>query len=40
MYLYMYFNILEKIKSKIREMNRYTIIDKLIVKLNEKRIYM
>lgn len=30
----------EKIKSKIREMNRYTIIDKLIVKVNEKRIYM
>ncbi|MFH5849919.1 protease Lon-related BREX system protein BrxL [Clostridium perfringens] len=27
----------EKIKSKIREMTRYTVIDKLIVKLNEKR---
>ncbi len=27
----------EKIKSKIREMTRYTIIDKLTVKLNEKR---
>lgn len=27
----------EKIKSKIREMTRYTVIDKLTVKLNEKR---
>lgn len=27
----------EKIKSKIREMSRYTVIDKLTVKLNEKR---
>jgi ATP-dependent Lon protease len=27
----------EKIKSKIREMTRYTVIDKLNVKLNEKR---
>lgn len=27
----------EKIKSKIREMTRYTIIDRLTVKLNEKR---
>ncbi|WP_286910853.1 protease Lon-related BREX system protein BrxL [Clostridium sp. UBA1652] len=27
----------EKIKSKIREMSRYTVIDKLTVKLNEKK---
>jgi ATP-dependent Lon protease len=27
----------EKIKSKIREMTRYTVIDKITVKLNEKR---
>lgn len=27
----------EKIKSKIREQGRYTVIDKLTVKLNEKR---
>ena len=27
----------EKIKSKIREMTRYTVIDKLTVKLNEKK---
>lgn len=30
----------EMIKSKIREMGRFTVIDKLTVKLNEKKTYM
>ena len=30
----------EKVKSKIRELGQYTVIDKLTVKLNAKKIYM
>lgn len=30
----------EKIKSKIRELGQYSVIDKINVKLNEKKIFM